>query len=419
MLEHDEAARASKGASGKKNKKKTDFCPPPTVEETPKFEEQENPKLLRQHYWGKPTEPPRRAAKTTLVSALGAAAAASCAPFSKLSGATKSGPSEWKEESVTEGADEGEDSFEVASSWQQQRRHRRKAKGQAAGLTTSSTCADQLVQKPIETEAPQQLGQSSTVDATESIPEPARDAADCTTPNVDAVVVPSTPPVSHISPPDSTRLADNKSAHSDAVLVRGRYVSMQPWPEGSHVEGAGNEEDHGPLSETSIPGTRASSQDPSRGIQWQPGQLVNYIWGCTSQFSNHELEQSPRSSPERRKVGDPNIHLSEQITEPPSADSFGHERWSRATTPSSASSSLGTPFRHGRWVAGCTPSSNDMTPTMRAVQRNTFIDIDVGSSPTVGLRKSRSMSPRKCSTNESVNYDGAFDEGQHWYFSWH
>lgn len=114
---------------------------------------------------------------------------------------------------------------------------------------------------------------------------------------------------------------------------------------------------------------------------WQPPQLVNYLWGQTSQLYMPPGVLSEKSLP---------------CTSPgASADAVTH---TPVTPMSHTSSAQGTPWNRGQWMpfppAGPTACGGSSPKATRTIVRNTFIDIEVlteGATP--GQRSSRSLSP--------------------------
>ena len=103
----------------------------------------------------------------------------------------------------------------------------------------------------------------------------------------------------------------------------------------------------------------------------------------------------------------PSLSLSHANLVPPSGgqecctDLRSAAEFSEQTTPvakpisSSVSSSLGAPLQQGQWQKGEPPLTSAGGDVWRAVQRRTFIDVDVcrGDAKPLTLRKSQSMSP--------------------------
>jgi hypothetical protein len=448
MVEHDEKAKASKkvaSGAGKKKKhgKGITLCPrQPTLEETPKLMEEEDQKLLMQN--GKrpaALQVPLGIADTDGTGDIDIedddlGVRPTARPQSKLIETSPPACSPCEEHDSNAEASECDKTLIAAASssscWQQPRRHQRKAKA----LTDSTTSVAASMQKLNEPEAALPVIQFGAVDPTELKQELAREASQGSSSNVStdhalpsnaaAAVFPFTPPGSPRSQAWSED-EDDTSTCDDPVLVRGRYVSMPPLDGNCHVthhfiaEGTGNSESHRCFSGRSISGTGTCTPDAldgpleSRGVEWKPGQLVNYLWGCTSQQSTHfeegEVGQNSCS------ISDRGMDMrfspdSEQATDLPSQTS-----WSRCTPSISTAS---TPFRHGQWVVGTQqpPAGADV---VRAVQRRTFIDIDVDVS-RAPIRKAKSESPvRKARLEDDwVNdYDDSYAEGEHWYFCWH
>lgn len=126
---------------------------------------------------------------------------------------------------------------------------------------------------------------------------------------------------------------------------------------------------------------------------WQPTQLVCYIWNQTSQLSTGRRDGSvsPKHSP-----------------------------CTSAASPSRASASThtpSTPWHRGLW-SRVTPQTQ--TPLVSAVVRNTFISVDVDADTDAGspgkskVRCSRSLSPSLIS-NAEVQESG----GDQWFSSWY
>jgi len=105
---------------------------------------------------------------------------------------------------------------------------------------------------------------------------------------------------------------------------------------------------------------------------WRPAQLVNYLWGQTSQLS---------------QLAD-GLELPQQCCSSPSAPVSTH---TPVTPMSCASSQGGTPWSRGQWRPFPQASGSGGTP--RVVVRNTFIDMEVDDSGNAGHRSSRSLSP--------------------------
>jgi hypothetical protein len=266
-----------------------------------------------------------------------------------------------------------------------------------------------------------------------------------------------------ITPPGSPVVADERSQELpevdaspgyEGVLVHGRYLSTPPLhgvgdrqhnaesgAHGTHALIDVDIEDPGLISERSTqptapcsPGRNARSASlhggrlSSRAFRqdaWQPEQLVCYIWAqLSSRTHDGELERSSRIKADPSSELHATAKCSEQDVTPsiiPSGLRSATDFSEQNTTPSAvsaSSSALGTPLRRGQWVVGRqqVPAGGDV---LRAVQRRTFIDIDVCSTPPQDTRKSRSMSPlRLAAADVSVNAAGG-DEGEPWYFCWH
>lgn len=205
---------------------------------------------------------------------------------------------------------------------------------------------------------------------------------------------------------DAEETFDNPSeGHSDdrCLLVNGKYLSPLPLP-------GKTDEEHEYVVET--PSPRLSSM-PSGAFkdggsmyipaqtpppspagdqgQWQPQQLVCYIWGQTSQFGVHGLG--------------PGVCCGTPLT-------------GSTQTPSTLStSSHESPWRRGHWMT--TQPQTPVAGTMlRAGVRNTFIDVNICSddpAPAVH-RRTRSLSPTPRGAPSLNSRDEDNDE---WLWYWH
>jgi hypothetical protein len=176
------------------------------------------------------------------------------------------------------------------------------------------------------------------------------------------------------------------------------------------------------------PQTPPSSPIRARG-GWEPSQLVNYLWGQTSQFS---------SPPDAFGDADHLMHeeISPKLCASDCASVCGSSSASgavstrapmtpitRCDTPSSYSSSAqGTPWPRGQWMP-CQPQAPlpNSVFTTRAVIRNTFIDIEhVGDElpKTSSKTRSRTLSPT-CSLKATTDADLEDDSGGNDQWTWY
>lgn len=124
-----------------------------------------------------------------------------------------------------------------------------------------------------------------------------------------------------------------------------------------------------------------------------PTQLVNYLWGQTSQLT------SPRGTfCEAQRAGADKDAPADADKEDPlwGSETPGAVSTKTPTTPiSRTTSAQGTPWHRGQWRS-FEPQVAPAGAT-RLVVRNTFIDIDVSDAGSrSGQRSSRSLSPNYC-----------------------
>jgi len=143
------------------------------------------------------------------------------------------------------------------------------------------------------------------------------------------------------------------------------------------------------------PGTPPPS--PTGGHRtWKPPELVNYIWGQTAILQGASREACGET---------PTIPVTRSTETPTSVPA------------SFSTTECGTPWSRGHWSLQQQSTPIGLGNTCRAVVRNTFIDIDVGSncSTPATTRSSRSLSPSSLRSGKRGN-EGPNDQ---WMWYWH
>lgn len=190
------------------------------------------------------------------------------------------------------------------------------------------------------------------------------------------------------------------------IVVHGSYTSLPPCPTKS-------EDIATPLSSIGEDSTRFTEESgdpelpamepcelrppctppssPCASRLWQPPQLVNYIWGHTSQLS------SPRRHGEAPQIA-------------PSTSCSGS---AVASTRTPESRDSGVPRHRGQWIMTNQAPANGGKE--RAFVRNTFIDFDPGDGSRIkSSRSSRSLSP-----SFSLHTPKAAACTDQWQWYWH
>lgn len=207
---------------------------------------------------------------------------------------------------------------------------------------------------------------------------------------------------------DNHAALESSDGDSWNMVVRGRYVSMPPQAnrtEDALERGARPPEEAWESASEACtthdrtvqpPSCPGSPRLPSKGT-WQPGQLVNYMWGRMSQIAREDSESSEKG---------------EQRCTPTAVS---------GSSSALSSTALSTPLRRGQWSA-----SRPQTPSgdvFCAVTRNTFIDVDVCAESLAPQRKTRSLSPRLRARGAGgaggAAVPAADDPDHEWYWYWH
>jgi hypothetical protein len=179
---------------------------------------------------------------------------------------------------------------------------------------------------------------------------------------------------------EETEEADAERAD---IIVDGQYISYPSVDgyDGDHCFGS---------CDLRPPRTPPSSPCASR--LWEPPQVMNYIWGQTSQEAEPSIKEF--------------VHEPSEIA-------------STKTPASRGSSSQGTPWTRGQWLP-FTPDVPGHCCNARVVVRNTFIDLDVKSDCSAAKRSSRSLSPSSCTPKRALQSPPVLAPVEdQWQWYWH